>query len=242
MVGAQAVYLRTGIGNLAVIPFTVDADLALDPALLAGEPLIEAAMASGGFTQGVQPGSWLSPDRIPIDLLVAASVAGHRRRSVEMPPHDRRSARRTDGLEGALVDRTVELIAALDSDDPRSHRIGVAGPAALLVAKAHKLGERTSATTGRDRTRPKDALDIHRLMLAYDTEPLAERFTRLKTDERSRATTEVAIVHLDKLFVQSRLGAELAADALGALDDREQVIDASVALVRRLLERVRTRS
>jgi hypothetical protein len=35
LVGAQAVYLRTGEADLAVAPFTTDGDLAIDPALLA---------------------------------------------------------------------------------------------------------------------------------------------------------------------------------------------------------------
>jgi hypothetical protein len=37
--GAQAVYLHTGTGDLAVAPFTTDADLALDPEHLASDPL-----------------------------------------------------------------------------------------------------------------------------------------------------------------------------------------------------------
>lgn len=47
--GAQAVYLHTGDGDLAVAPFTTDADLAVDPAQLAPAPLIEAAMTAAGF-------------------------------------------------------------------------------------------------------------------------------------------------------------------------------------------------
>jgi hypothetical protein len=46
--GAQAVYLHTGDGDLAVAPFTTDADLALDPDQLAGDPLLEAAMSDAG--------------------------------------------------------------------------------------------------------------------------------------------------------------------------------------------------
>ena len=34
LVGAQAVYLRVGEGDLAVAPFTTDGDLAIDPTLL----------------------------------------------------------------------------------------------------------------------------------------------------------------------------------------------------------------
>ncbi len=42
--GAQAVYLHTGEADLAIAPFTTDADLALDPTLLSEEPKPHAAM------------------------------------------------------------------------------------------------------------------------------------------------------------------------------------------------------
>ncbi|HEY6316400.1 MAG TPA: hypothetical protein VI462_00765 [Acidimicrobiia bacterium] len=46
VVGAQAVYLRTGVGDadITIAPYTTDGDLALDPALLGDEPELEAAM------------------------------------------------------------------------------------------------------------------------------------------------------------------------------------------------------
>src|SRR5450756_1946588 len=39
LVGAHAVYLRVGKGDLATTPHTTDADLALDPSLLGGDPV-----------------------------------------------------------------------------------------------------------------------------------------------------------------------------------------------------------
>lgn len=60
LVGAQAVYLRTGETDLEVAPFTQDADVALDPVLLQDEPLLAAAMERAGFTAGDQPGAWRS--------------------------------------------------------------------------------------------------------------------------------------------------------------------------------------
>lgn len=48
LVGAQAVYLITGEGDLAVAPFTTDADLALDPSRLQPDPRLEAALTAAG--------------------------------------------------------------------------------------------------------------------------------------------------------------------------------------------------
>jgi len=42
LVGAQAVYLRTGNVDAAVAPFTTDGDLVLDLIALLAEPLLES--------------------------------------------------------------------------------------------------------------------------------------------------------------------------------------------------------
>lgn len=80
--GAQAVYLHTGDGDLAVAPFTTDADLAVDPGRLAPDPLIEAAMTDAGFHLAiygghVEPGIWTTEVDVageqvlvPVDLIV----------------------------------------------------------------------------------------------------------------------------------------------------------------------------
>ena len=63
LVGAQAIYLHTGEDDgLAVSPFTSDADLSLDPGLLASSPLIEQAMLAAGFHPSPDPskvGAWI---------------------------------------------------------------------------------------------------------------------------------------------------------------------------------------
>jgi hypothetical protein len=61
--GAQAVYLHTGWGDVAVAPFTTDADLTLDPARLASAPELEHVMSKAGFRLAepgghVEPGLW----------------------------------------------------------------------------------------------------------------------------------------------------------------------------------------
>ena len=239
LVGAQAIYLRAGTGELVVAPFTEDGDLAIDPALISDEPLLERAMFDGGFTPGDQPGTWVSKEGVFVDLLVPASLAGPgNTRGARIPPHGKRAARRTRGLEAALVDRTLEEIGVFGGAERRSHDIGVAGPAALIVAKGHKLGERTAGVARR--VIAKDALDVYRLLLAYDVRPLADGFARLLGDAKSRAATEEAIAHLGVLFDERRpVGAELVAEALATVEDRDETIAASLGLMRRLLAVVR---
>lgn len=79
LIGAQAIYLHTGGAPVALAEATKDTDLAIDPRVLHDFPLIEEAMRRAGFEPnpiGRQPGSWLSPDGIPVDLMVPEMLAG----------------------------------------------------------------------------------------------------------------------------------------------------------------------
>lgn len=156
--GAQAVYLHTGDGDLAVAPFTTDADVAVDPGRLAPDPLIEAAMTDAGFQLAiygghVEPGIWTTEVAVageqllvPVDLIVPeAAASGGGRRGARLALHGRRAARRATGLEAALVNHAPMTIAALDPADARSLTANVAGPPALLVAKAHKIHDRVES-------------------------------------------------------------------------------------------------
>ena len=83
VVGAQAVYLRTGDGDISVAPYTTDADLAVSPADLADQPHLEELMRAGGFFQeGSQPGAWLKSVgvggrsvTIPVDVMVPEGLS-----------------------------------------------------------------------------------------------------------------------------------------------------------------------
>src|SRR5688500_7165286 len=145
LIGAQAIYVHTGEDeSLAVAPFTSDADLSLDPDLLLSEPLIERAMTDAGFIPSPDQskvGTWIGPNGVPIDLMVAEARAGRGRRSANIPPHAPGTARRVRGLEATLVDRRPHAIAALDSTDERSYEIWLAGPGALLIAKLLKIAD-----------------------------------------------------------------------------------------------------
>ena len=208
LIGAQAIYLRTGNATFALAEATKDTDLAIDPRKLGEDPRLEEAMTKAGFILNPvsrQPGAWMSPNGIPVDLMVPEHLAGSgSRRGVRIPPHDKHSARRAAGLEAAIIDRSPMTVESLDGDG-RSAVINVAGPAALLVAKLHKLGERVDTP---DRLNDKDAHDIYRLLVATETPDLAETMQRLHADEISQVATTQALGYLEQLFA--------SADALGA--------------------------
>src|SRR3954452_16771566 len=166
VIGAQAIYLHTGSAPVAVAEATKDSDLGIDLRTLGETPLIEEAMSRAGFHHDPlarPPGSWLSPGGVPVDLMVPEAIAGKGRRSVEAPPHDKRALRRAVGLEAAVVDNAVMTIRALAADDDRTVEAQVAGPAALLIAKMHKLGERKETAPGR--LLDKDAYDAYRILV-----------------------------------------------------------------------------
>src|SRR3954464_14926914 len=88
VVGAHAVYLRTGDAGIPVAPFTTDADVVLNPALLGESPELEHVLGAAGFHhETTKPGVWSTgppsnPDSIPVDIMVPAAVApGGGRRS-----------------------------------------------------------------------------------------------------------------------------------------------------------------
>jgi hypothetical protein len=83
LVGAQAIYLRVGPGDLQVAPFTTDGDLALNPAVLDEEPLLTDALSTAGFSLALNPGTWAKSD-VQIDLMVPMAVGGPGRRSARL--------------------------------------------------------------------------------------------------------------------------------------------------------------
>jgi hypothetical protein len=172
LAGAQAIYVHTGSADLAVAEFTTDGDLVVDPAHLKELPRLAAAMEEARFRPGRQPGCWLRDHlvdgvatTIPVDLLVPEAVAGHGRRAARLGDHGSRAGRRVRGLEGALIDYSTAHLTALDPSDHRAFDIRLAGPSALLVAKLHKLADRSREPEAR-RLKDKDALDVLRLLRA----------------------------------------------------------------------------
>lgn len=241
LVGAQAIYLRTGAAAVALAEFTTDADLAIDPRALNPDPLIEDAMAAGGFvrdTVNQNPGAWISAQGIPVDLMVPDRLAGEGRRGVTIPPHDRGAMRRTVGLEAAVVDNSVLTVLALDDHDDRRIDVRVASAAALLVAKLHKVNERRDDVRRQD---DKDAHDIYRLLVATSTSALAESLEILLRDDVSRIVTETAVAALEDLFAAGpeSLGSLMAGRAESVVGDPTQTAVASSILASDLLAALR---
>jgi hypothetical protein len=229
LVGAQAVYLHTGDTDLAVAEYTTDADLSISPDDLADNPLIENLLKTARFNPGDNPGSWISHDGIVIDIMVAEELAGRGTRSADLRPHDKSSARRAKGLEGSLVDRDRTEIGALDPLDERTAIIWVAGPAALLVAKTHKIYERIGHP---NRISDKDALDVYRLLQSVDTEVVVERLEVLKNSDLARSVTMEAIGFMPELFGSlDAPGVKMAVRAVGLLELSDTVAQSLVALV-----------
>jgi len=202
LVGAQAVYLHTGDTDVAIATTTKDSDLAVIPDKLGGHPLLNELMEGAGFhrdLQGLQ-GQWFSKDGVPVELLVPAGLEPSGHRGARIPPHDKQSALRVPGLEAAAVDHALRKIAALETSDDRTVEINVAGPAALLVAKAYKIGERLAAAEagGRDRTEPKDAHDVYRLLKAVGPDSIRASIERLLLDEVSTEAARTAVDYLHR--------------------------------------------
>lgn len=217
LVGAQAVYLRAGESTvIAKPPYTTDGDLSIDPRSLADQPLLAERLRAADFRPARERddsrvGTWeklvlagsvpnLAEDAVVgVDLLVPEAISGAGRRGARLGVHGKDVAAKSPGLEAALVDHTVELVTALEDHDPRVYEIRVAGPAALLVAKAHKIADRIAdAEWGRvDRLKGgKDLLDILRLYETQNLDEFAASLRRCLVDETAATATGTAIEHL----------------------------------------------
>ena len=238
LVGAQAIYVHIGeVGaGFAVSPFTYDADIALDPALLGSDPTIIDAMAGAGFNLTDQPGLYRRESGAQVDLLVPAAVGGPGRRGARLDVHGNRAAMKVHGLEGALVSHAPRRISSLVPGSDRSCVIEVAGPAALLVAKMHKISERVDDPLRRA-TVDKDAFDIYRVLLAMDTSELAAEVRLLQANSVSSEVTSEAMTKFWELFgTRSGLGTELVAQHVLGLEDYDFITASSEALSQELLD------
>jgi len=233
VIGAQAIYLHTGGAAVALAETTKDSDIALDTRALPDTPLLEDAMREAGFhldPDFPQPGAWLTAGGIPVDLMVPASLAGVTgRRGARIPPHSKHAARRATGLEATIVDHTPMRVVALDPDDSRACVVNVAGPAALLVAKLHKIAERADTP---DRLVDKDAHDLYRLLVAIPTDQLATSLRHLQTDPLAGEAARHAMALLDDLFATGpqALGSMMAGRAEQGIGDPAVVSTAVAAL------------
>jgi hypothetical protein len=243
VIGAQALYMHAGEADVAIAAVTKDADIGIDARHLRDDPRLEEALQRAGFHRDLehpQPGGWISTDGIPVDVMIPAAMAGPGaagRRGVRIPPHANSSMRQARGLEAAVVDNEPKEIRSLQTGDPRSYTVRVAGPGALLVAKLHKIGERDE--DGGDRLVDKDAHDLYRLLVAIDTAELAEVVSRLRRNAFSGPATDEALGYLDDLFAAGpeAIGSAMAGRAESGVGE-PTVVAASVAALAADLLRV----
>lgn len=238
LVGAQAVYFHTGPSEIAVPEHTTDADLAIDPRLLDASPLLGPTLIAAGFRASGRPGTWLGDEDVEVDLMVPSTLGGGGRRGARIPPHDNNAARKAKGLEAAVEDWAPHRVVSLEPDrDARIHVIRVAGPAALLVAKLHKIADRVGDA---DRSQDKDALDVLRLLQAVPTQVLATSMQRLLTADVCATVVVEAIGHFEQLFATGKpLGTEMAVRASVALADAATIRASCAFLADELLVAVR---
>lgn len=248
VVGSQAVYLHTGANDIGVAPYTTDSDLALDPTLIGDEPELEAAMRRAGFDllggDRRQPGTWAAtidiagePRIVPVDLIVPEAVAaGHGRRSAPIRSHGPMATRWAVGLEAALVDHAPMTISALDPMDARAITVEVAGTAAMLVAKAHKINDRVKDKKA-DRLSDKDASDVYRIMQSGRPVALGETLRSLRAHPIAGPVTATALDLIRELFGRrSGEGIVMAQRALAIAIPEPQVTAIAIAFTTALLD------
>jgi hypothetical protein len=239
VVGAQAVYLRVGEGTgpeLALAPYTTDADLVVDPARTPDQPDLTTTLQGLGLVaDDGQPGVWWAND-VEVDLMIPDLVAGGGRRGADLGVHGRKVARRARGLEGALIDNDALTVRSLDEADPRAVAVRVAGCGALLVAKMHKIADRRDDER---RSSDKDALDVYRILRSTSTSVLASGIGMLLHNDVSQVVTREAIEHLRGLFaLPDLLGSRMAARAADPLLDPEEIAASVAVLTQDLLDAI----
>lgn len=186
-------------------------DLAFPVSVALGSRLAELADPDRHPQYIHQPGLWGkgfdetgAPVR-EVDLIVGTLMSGGGRRAPRsMAAHGKISTRTAPGIELAALDRDLMPIESFTDTSVRDAY--VAGTAALLCAKAPKLGERVHARTASLRDRvlaAKDAGDMWRLMAASDPRAVAETFVLLSGDEPVGSVARTGVDHLRRL-VSSR--------------------------------------
>lgn len=108
--------------------------------------------------------------------------------------------------------------------DGRRIDANVASPAALVVAKVHKVGERHDRDPGR--LLDKDAHDLYRLLRAVDTDEIAAGLTRLRSDRSSAPVTGDALRWLRDLAADP---AALIPTMAGRTEQSDSTVTASSA-------------
>lgn len=129
-------------------------------------------------------------------------------------------------------------IAALESSDRRAFEVDVAGAAALLVAKAHKIHDRLGSA-GRNRLEDKDAADVYRPMQTTRPLEVAGTLVELRRDQIAGAVTDSAIGYLDELFGRRNSpGVAMATRALRTAIPAAQITTLATSYMERLRDAI----
>lgn len=205
---------QNGIRRADSRPYTTDGDVALDPSVLGDDPLLEEAMRQQGFRLldrgggAVEPGTWVGVTEVdgtlfevPVDLIVPeAFLVGGKTHGARLPVHGKRVAKRTHGLEAALVDQGLMPLSGLALGDDRCIEIAVAGVAALMVSKVIKIRDRVADEGRVHRQKDKDAGDVLRRVRSTPVAVMAERLEQLRSHALAGNVTREAVEGLDALF------------------------------------------
>ncbi len=128
------------------------------------------------------------------------------------------------------------VVGALTPGDPRRIAVWVAGPAAFLVMKLHKIADHLGAGRALE---AKDAYDVLRLLRDVSMDELAGRYSRILENPISGASARRGLELLRTLFGTSvASGSRMAADAAAGLIDPAVVAQSCAILARELLDQL----
>jgi hypothetical protein len=229
--GHAVIEVTQDIPNLPPDDTTSDGDLGVTPELLGDDPKIGERMAELGYeaARPERPGIW-SPisqrdrdihQRDSVDLIAPLEVAyppGTRRptRGARVGAHGAHAVSATRGTELSVIDRRRMMLRSFD--DGPGVEVNVAGPAALLCAKAYKLHDRMDLRELRrngERLRSKDFADLYRLTLAISPEDARAVFTEGENTDRIGQAVKLGREYLLEILDDEEDVAVRVADAWG---------------------------
>lgn len=236
--GHAVIEVTWHLESLPVPDTTQDGDLGVAPQLLADSPLLFEKMTELGFeaARSDRPGIWspidqrdLPPhERASVDLIAPRAVAAENiRRSIRaarVGAHGKHSVSATEGTELSLLDRSLTVLRSFDGGP--SVEAYVAGPSALLCAKAYKLHDRMEPSElrrNRERLRPKDFADVYRLLHAISGEEAASVFEEGAADDRIGAAVGLGRDHLIELLREPSEVAGPVADVWAAPEIEDEM-------------------
>lgn len=230
--GHAVIEVSQGIPALPPEDTTRDGDLGVIPQLLSDDPNLSARMTELGYeaARPERPGVW-SPisqrdrnihDRDSVDLIAPMSLArgdltkNRSIRAARVGTHGKHAVSATRGTELSVLDRQWRTLRSFDGGPTVDAY--VAGPSALLCAKAYKIHDRLDPTELRrnaDRLRPKDFADLYRLLLVITPEESGDVFAQGITDPKISEAVARGRDHLVEILTDASTVASMVADVWG---------------------------